>query len=236
MTTLPRFAAARLRWNAAAGSESSNVESIATRSLPVSTCSRASSMSCSRFASTTKYVPSPGGSAATETMRPSLLMSSCGAREHLAADGVKDEVDGRDRPFHSPAPTIDRLVGAEIARGVEPVWRRGRDHVGAAPVPKLCGELPSTAGGPVYQDPLARLERLPWSNRPGHALRAGRANRRAVDVVDGGGLRGQDRCRDCGIRSRRAVTIERCEAVDRLSEGDRVDVVGDRDDLAGELV
>ena len=151
-TILPRRSRRRLRSNASRASASANTASICGRSAPRS-ARRASSTSCSRLGSTTKYVDSIpsacGGSVATETSRPPGRSSAGERCEPLPAGGVEDEVD----------------VGARV---------RGRFDHAAAPRHRASwtAKPPTTPAAPWIstRSPSARR---PWSKRPCHALSAG---------------------------------------------------------------
>ena len=153
MTTLPCLPEARLRSNAAAASESANVESIATRSSPLS--ARCATSSCSRFGSTTKYVPSRLFGDRDET--PAASEQGTRAFEEVATNRVEDEIDPADRLVQLLS-AVDYLVRSERACGVERVGRRGRDHMGAAPVRQLRRELADTADSSVDEHLLAGCE------------------------------------------------------------------------------
>jgi hypothetical protein len=120
MTTLPRLPDARLDLKAAAASASVNVESNATRSWPPST-SLASSISCARFASTTKYDAPPAAPRRQKRGdRPSRVRGR--TYEELAADRVEDEIDRLELILQLSAQAIDNLVRSKCTCSLERIW------------------------------------------------------------------------------------------------------------------
>src|SRR5262245_35932042 len=169
-TTLPRLPEARLRSNAAVASDSPKVESIGTRSSPAST-SRPSSTSCSRLGSTMKKMPSPDGSAATDTSRPGSA-SSAGARSRSSPPTVsKTTSTDLSASSRDPWPSITscapsaRASSNDDGDAVPTTWapRHRASCVANRPTPP-------TAPWMSTRSPDSSR---PWMNSACHALSAG---------------------------------------------------------------
>jgi hypothetical protein len=210
---------ARLRSKAAVASESANVESIATRSSLLST-RRASSTSCSRLGSTTKYIPAPGGSPGDRDETAAAREQAGRALEELAADRVEDEIDRADPVVELP-PAVDHLMSAECACCLERPRRRGCDHVGAAPARQLGRELADTTDRSVNEHRLAVLE-PPCANRPCQALSAGSGTAALSTWLGVDGFGASVAAGDGGVLGRDTVAVERRQRVHLGADGDRI--------------
>src|SRR6266513_3001592 len=78
--------------------------------------------------------------------------------EHIAADGVIDQVDLADGRLPAVSLDVDELVGAELEHTLASAGPAGSDDVGAGPAGQLDGYRPDPAAGAVDHHDLPGLE------------------------------------------------------------------------------
>src|SRR6516225_1052903 len=78
--------------------------------------------------------------------------------EHVAADGVVDQVDRTDGRLPAVPLDVDEIVGAELEHAPASAGPTGSDDVGAGPAGQLDGHGSDPAAGAVDHHGLAGLE------------------------------------------------------------------------------
>jgi hypothetical protein len=237
---LPRLPGIIERGNALRASASGYTESMVGRTVPSST-SRASSASCSGLGSTTKYATLVLSASARRRLLshrdhpPALSQQPCGARKHLAADGVEDEIDSFDRALETDGLTVHRFIRTERERMLHSGARRGGpDHVGAAPARELGRQLPNSARCSVNQHPLPSRSR-PWTNNPCHALSPASGIAALSTCPSVRGL-GKVRRRHQYVLGSGAVPVEAGQRPDCVANGEVRNVDRERHDYTRQLV